>query len=109
MKKFIIIFIVFAIFCGGVSISQAQVTSTEKSNWLSGVIIKLENMRDNAIADIRKYESDIRKCDNTISKSQNIIQLAREQKNIEAEKIASDASMKAKEARIKNIERKNLK
>jgi hypothetical protein len=104
MKKYIFIFI--TVFFGCSYISQAQVSNSEKSDLLLSVIFKLENMRDNAIADIQKYESTIQKCDNTISRSENIIQLARKEGNSEAEKIASDALNKAKNAKEKNSEMK---
>lgn len=89
------------------SISFAQDTKVQKSNWLLGVIFKLENMRETAIEDIQKYEGEIRKCDSTISKSENIVRLAQEQGNAKAEEIAREASSKAQAAKIKNIELKN--
>jgi FecR protein. len=83
-------------------------TGPERSNWLLGVIFKLENMRDKAIADIQKYEGDIQKCDTTISKSENIVRLAQQKGNVQAEIIAREASLKAHEAKIKNRDKKNL-
>lgn len=88
-------------------ISFAQDADVQKNNWLLGVIFKLENMRDKAIADIQKYEGEIQKCDTTISKSENIIRLAQQKGNVRAETIAREASNKAQEAKIKNIELKN--
>ncbi len=88
-------------------ISFAQDSVVQKSNWLLGVIFKLENMRDKAIADIQKYEGDIQKCDTTISKSENIVRLAQQKGNTQAEVIAREASLKAQEAKIKNKEKKN--
>jgi hypothetical protein len=84
----------------GVSFAQ----DTSQSNWLPGVIFKLENMRDGAIADIQKYEGEIQKCDNTISKSENIVRLAQEKGNVKAEMVAREASIKATEAKMKNEE-----
>ena len=88
-------------------ISFAQDSEVQKSNWLLGVVFKLENMRDKAIADMQKYEGDIQKCDTTISKSDNIVRLAQQKGNVKAEKIAREASLKAQEAKIKNKDRKN--
>jgi len=88
-------------------ISFAQDADVQKSSWLLGVIFKLENMRDKAIADIQKYEGEIQKCENTISKSENIVRLAQQKGNVKAEIIAREASIKAQEARIKNRDRKN--
>ena len=88
-------------------ISFAQDSEVQKSNWLLGVVFKLENMRDKAIADMQKYEGDIQKCDTTISKSDNIVRLAQQKGNVKAEKIAREASLKAQEAKIKNREKKN--
>lgn len=88
-------------------ISFAQDAEVQKSNWLLGVIFKLENMRDKAIEDIQKYEGDIQKCDTTISKSENIVRLAQQKGNVKAEVIAREASLKAQEAKLKNKEKKN--
>ncbi|MCX6328332.1 MAG: FecR family protein [Bacteroidia bacterium] len=103
MKKSIIIIIVSL---GLFSISQAQVSNSEKSDLLLSVIFKLEKMRADATADIQKCESAIQKCDKTISNSGNIIKVARENRNVEAEKIASDAMARAKAAKEKNSEMK---
>ena len=84
-----------------------QDSDVHKNNWLLGVIFKLENMRDKAIADIQKYEGEIQKCENTISKSENIVKLAQQKGNVKAEMIAREASLKAQEAKIKNKEKKN--
>jgi len=84
-----------------------QDSDVQKNNWLLGVIFKLENMRDKAIADIQKYEGEIQKCENTISKSDNIVRLAQQKGNVKAEMIAREASLKAQEAKIKNKEKKN--
>ena len=81
-----------------------QDSDVQKNNWLLGVIFKLENMRDKAIADIQKYEGDIQQCDTTISKSENIVRLAQQKGNVKAEIIAREASLKAQEAKIKNQE-----
>lgn len=89
------------------SISFAQDADVQKSDLLLSVIFKLENMRDKAIADIQKYEGEIQKCDNTISKSENIVRLAQQKGNVKAEEIAREASIKAQEARRKNIVLKN--
>ena len=107
MIKFIIISFVFIVSLSCFPIAHAQMTGTERSNWLLGVIFKLENMRDKAIADIQKYEGDIQKCENTISKSDNIVRLAQQKGNVKAEIIAREASLKAQEAKIKNKEQKN--
>ncbi|TRZ88820.1 MAG: hypothetical protein D4R88_06935 [Methanosarcinales archaeon] len=88
-------------------ISFAQDAEVQKSNWLLGVIFKLENMRDKAIADIQKYEGEIQKCDTTINKSENIVRLAQQKGNVQAEVIAREASLKAQEAKLKNKEKKN--
>jgi hypothetical protein len=107
MRKFIIIFFVFIVSLGCFSVSHAQMTGPERSNWLLGVIFKLENMRDQAIADIQKYEGNIQKCDNTISKSENIVRLAQQKGNVKVEIIAREASLKAQEARIINRDKKH--
>ena len=86
----------------GISFAQ----DASQSNWQLGVIFKLENMRDKAIADIQKYEGEIQKCDNTISKSENIVRLAQQKNNVKAEIIAREALIKAQEARIKNRDKK---
>ena len=90
------------------SISFAPGSDVQKNNWLLGTIIKFENMRNKAIADIQKYEGEIQKSENTISKSESIIKLAKQKGNVKAEEIAREASIKAQEARIKNMENKNL-
>jgi len=88
-------------------ISFAQDAEVQKSNWLLGVMFKLENMRDKAIADIQKYEGDIQKCENTISKSDNIVRLAQQKGNVQAEIIAREASLKAQKAKMMNRDKKN--
>lgn len=108
MRKFTIISIVLFFSLSCFSVSHAQMTGQERSNWLLGVIFKLENMRDNAIADIQKYEGAIQKCENTISKSDNIIRLAQQKGNVQAETIAREASAKALEAKRKNTESRKL-
>lgn len=107
MRSLITIYFIVIVLFGCLSVSHAQMTDTERSNWLLGVIFKLENMRDKAIADIKKYEGDIQKCDGIISKSENIVKLAQQKGNVQAEIIARDASIKAQEARIINRKNKN--
>jgi hypothetical protein len=87
-------------------IARKKDADAQKSNWLLGVIFKLETMRDEAMSDIRKYEGDIQRCDNTIVKSDNIVKIAQQKGNTEAENIAREASIKAQEAKNKNIELK---
>jgi hypothetical protein len=106
MRKIIIISFVFIVSLSCFPVSHAQMTGPERSNWLLGVIFKLENMRDKAIADIQKYEGEIQKCDNTINKSENIVRLAQQKGNVQAETIAREASIKAQEAKKKFEENK---
>ena len=87
-------------------ISFAQGPEVQKSDWLLGVISKLERMRETAIDDIRRYEAEIQKCDNAISKSENIVRLAREQGNVKVEEIAREALTNAQKARATNAEMK---
>jgi hypothetical protein len=87
-------------------ISFAQGPQVEKSDWLLGVISKLERMRETAIEDIRKYEAEIQKCDNTIGKSENILKLARQQGNVKVEEIAREALANSQKARATNAEMK---
>jgi len=89
------------------SISFAQDAKVQKSDWLLGVIFKLEDMRAVAMEDIQKYESEIQKCDNIMSRSENIVRLAQQQNNAKAEEIAREASSKAQTAKTKNIELKD--
>lgn len=103
--RIILVIITISLLCS--SISNAQMTDLERKNWLLGIIFKLENMRDKAVEDIQKYKGDIQKCENTISKSENIVRLAQQKGNVQAEIIAREASKKAQEAKIKNIELKN--
>jgi len=85
--------------CAGISRAQ--------SVDLVGVLFKLERMRDNATADIQRYEGEIYKCNATIGKCENIIRLARQRGNAEAEKIAGNALTKARQAKLKNEELRN--
>jgi|Deesub1362A_J573_1020465.scaffolds.fasta_scaffold00073_44 hypothetical protein len=102
VRKFItsFTFCIICLFC--FSNSQAQTADIERGAWLLGVIFKLERMRDNAVADVQRYESEIQKCDSTIRKSENFIRLAQQKGNAEVEMIARDALAKANEARMKN-------
>ena len=102
MKKLTtIIFILIGILfiCSG--ISRAQGVN------LLGVLFKLQGMRDEAVADIHRYEGEIQRCSATIGKCENIIGLARQKGNAEAERTAGDASTKARQAKLKNEELKN--
>ena len=81
---------------------EISAQDASQNNWLLGVIFKLENMRDEAIADIQKYEGEIQKCDTTISKSENIVRLAQQKGNVQAEVIAKEALIKATEAKREN-------
>jgi len=108
MRKIIIISFVFIVSLSCFSVSYAQMTGNERFNWLLYEILKLENMRDKAIADIQKYEGAIQKCENTISKSDNIVRLAQQKGNVQAETIAREASAKAQEAKRKNTESRKL-
>ncbi len=93
------------LFCIGSA--QAQMTEVERGNWLLGVIFKLERMRDDATADIQRYEGEIHKCSATIGKCKNIIRLARQKGNAEAERISGSVLAKARQAKQKNEELKN--
>ncbi|MCX5815185.1 MAG: hypothetical protein NTX75_02940 [Proteobacteria bacterium] len=93
------------IFCG---ISFAQDSDVQKTNWLLGVMFKLERMKDNAAEDINKCDLEIQKSENTIRKSEDIIRQARQKGNAQAEMIARQALRTASEARTKNQERKDL-
>jgi len=84
------------------STSFAQDADVRKKNQLLGVITKLEDMRNKAMADIQKHEGEIRKCDNTIMKSENIIRLAQQKGNAQAEMVARQALTAAQEAKRKN-------
>ncbi len=101
MRKFTIIYFALIVSLNCFSVSHAQMTAHERSSRLPGVITRLENMRDKAIADIQKYEAAIRKCEETISKSDDIVKLARQKGNVQAETIAREASIKAQEAKKK--------
>ena len=84
--------------------SRAQMTDLERGNWLLGVVFKLQGMRDDALADIQRYETGIRKANDIISRSEKIVSLARQKGNAEAERIAGNALTKARDARQKNEE-----
>lgn len=98
--------VLFLLILHGVSFAQGP--EVQKSDWLLGVISKLERMRETAIEDIRKYEAEIQKCDNAISKSENIVKLARQQGNVKVEEIAREALTNAQKARTTNTEMKGL-
>ncbi len=84
-----------------------QITDLERGNWLLGVVFKLQGMRDDALADIQRYETGIRKADNIIMRSENLMGLARQKGNEKAEMIAGSALTKARQAKLKNEELKN--
>ncbi len=107
IKKYVTFFTLFVAVFFCITSAHAQMTEVEKGNWLLGMIFKLENMRDNSIADLQRYKSEIQKCDSTMRKSENIIRLARQKSNAEAERIAGSALAKARQAKLKNEELKN--
>lgn len=86
----------------------ANNTDVLKNNRLLGIIFKLETIKDNASADIQKYNIEIQKSENTIRNSDNILRLAQQKKNSQAETVARQAKQKAQEALAKNRELKQL-
>jgi hypothetical protein len=104
MRKRAVILILMMVW--GSVVSLAQDPNVQNNDWLVLAVIKLENSRDRASANIRRYEGEIQKCDATISKSESILSLARQQGNARAEEIAREALAKARAARLKNTELK---
>ncbi len=88
--------------------SFAKDSDAQKNIWLLDMIFKLERMKDNAAADIKKCDLEIQKSENTIRKSEDIMRLAKQKNNIQAETIARQALRAASEARTKNKDRKDL-
>ncbi|RJQ83267.1 MAG: hypothetical protein C4519_06820 [Desulfobacteraceae bacterium] len=105
MKRSAVYFCVLFTALGFFSFSHAQMSDTERNNWLLGVIFKLETMKEKAAAEILKYENEIAKCDSRISSSEKILKLARQAANTQAEAVAGEAMSKAQAARMLN--RKN--
>ena len=105
--KYVTFFTLFVSIFFCIGSAHAQMTKVERGNWLLGVIFKLERMRDNALADIQRYEGKIHKCNATIGKSEHIIRLAQQKGNVKAEMIAGSALEKATQAKQKNEELKN--
>lgn len=90
------------------AVSTAIEPDAGGQSWPSGIISKLEKMRDKEIAGIRKYDTEIQKCNTTIESAGNIIRKAREQGNTKAEQIARKAQNTAQEAKKKNEELRTL-
>lgn len=102
MRKAIsVIFVLLGLLFICPTISQAQSVD------LVGVLFKLQGMKDNATADIQRYEGEIQKCGIIIMKTKQIISLAQQKGNKKAGTIAQEALMNAKEAMRKNQELKN--
>ena len=108
LREFIIISFVFVISLGGFSVSHAQMASPERSNWLLGVTIKFERMRDDAAEDIRKIDARMKTIESTMGKSQDIIKSSQEKGNIQAEMVARQALNRAEESKIKNRNNREL-
>jgi hypothetical protein len=87
---------------GLISVSHAQMTDTERNNWLLGVIFKLETMKEKAATEILKYKNEIAKCDNRIISSEKVLTLARQTGNAQAQAVAGEAIRKAQAARVLN-------
>jgi hypothetical protein len=104
MKNIIIISVAFIALLGGFSVSPAQMISTGRSDWLPGVTVKFERMRDDAAEDIRKIDANMKTIETTIVKSGNLIRLAQEKGNAQAETIAQQALKKAQESKIRNMD-----
>jgi len=102
MKRSVIYFCLVFAAPGWFSFSHAQMTDTERNNWLLGVIFKLETMKEKAAAEILKYENEVARCDNRISSSEKILKLARQTGNAQAEAVAGEAIRKAQAARVLN-------
>ena len=79
-------------------ICLAKDSDVQKSNWLLGVIFKLEAMKDKAAADIQKCDFEIQKSQNTVTKSEDIIKQAKQKNNSQAEMVARQALRTAREA-----------
>ena len=90
------------------SICFAKDSDVQKSNWLLGVMFKLEAMKDKAAADIQKCDFEIQKSQNTVTKSEDIIRQAKQKNNAQAEMVAGKALRTAQEAIAKNKEMKKL-
>lgn len=81
--------------------------SAQNSDFLLGTIFKLERIQTAVKDEIRFYEKEIKKTEENISKSEKIINLARQQNNSEAEHIAQNALVIAKDAKEKNLAAKS--
>jgi hypothetical protein len=98
-----VLFLLLAIL-SGCNISSAQNSDIPNNSWLLASILRLMNSRDQAIANVKKYEAEIQKCNVTITKSESLLSLARQQANARAEEIAREALAKAQSAKEKNTE-----
>jgi hypothetical protein len=97
--KTVMQFLLISCFC---SLSFSQEADVQNNNWLVDVGVKLERMRDEADADIRKSETAIEKCDSMIFKADDIASRARREGKEKAEKTAIAAATKAREAKKMN-------
>ena len=87
-------------------ISFAQDSDVQKNNWLLGVIFKLGNMRDKAMADIQKYTREIQKLRKHYQEISGHNKTGTTKGNAQAEMIARQALTTAQEAKRKNEENK---
>ncbi len=101
----VLAFFVAVLFCAGTV--HAETAGMEKGALILGLILKLEKMRDDAMADLRRYTNEIRKNDGTVVRAERIMDLARKKGNVKAEMIALDALGKARRARARNEELRN--
>jgi len=98
--SFAVVALVVSLFCP--SFSTAQESDGDGKSRVSGIIFRLEKMRNREIAEIGKHNAEIQKCNATIQAAEGIINKARQIGNAEAEQTANKALRTALEAKRKN-------
>jgi hypothetical protein len=103
LKRSSLIGLALVILLSGGWISAAQETS-QNDGFLLSALFRTRGLIDRTTADLQKIDREIQENDRVIKKAEEIIVLAGQRNNKQAESVAQEALLKAREARKKNEE-----
>jgi hypothetical protein len=86
--------------------ASAAQEASQNDGFLLGALFRTRDLIDRTAADLQKIEGEIQENDRVIKKAEEIIVLAGQRNNKQAESVARDAQLKAREARKKNEDTK---
>jgi ferric-dicitrate binding protein FerR (iron transport regulator) len=105
LKRSSLIGLALVILLSGGWTSAAQETS-QNDGFLLSALFRTRGLIDRTTADLQKIDREIQENDRVIKRAEEIIVLAGQRNNKQAESVARDAQLKAREARKKNEDTK---